>query len=344
MSVSVLLARGLAQAVEKTGFDPSALLKAARIDPVRLDDVEGRLDIEEYDRLLATALDLTGNPALGLRIGELAHGPTYNLSAYLVAHSRTLRDGMLALVRFHRLLSDRPVWRVAESRRTATLICDEYPGPESSYRLRTEMQVTGVYRMVQYFAADARPVRVAFNHGAPSYRNDYTRVFGGLERFDQPLTGIVVSRGLLDATQANGDPRVLAVLEAEALQRIARMSRRTMYAEQLREYVTDHPLPEERTIEAAARAFGMSSRSLRRRLHEEGASFRQVVDGVLYALSRHYLSNQLRSIKEISWTFGFGDQANFCRAFRRWSGTSPKQYRSRKLETSAACRLRQSDA
>lgn len=110
MSISVLLARGLARAVEKMGFDHSALLEAARIDPVRLDDVEGRLDIAEYDRLLTTAIDVTGNPALGLHIGETAHGPTYNLSAHLVSHSRTLGDGMHALIRFYRLLWDRPAW------------------------------------------------------------------------------------------------------------------------------------------------------------------------------------------------------------------------------------------
>lgn len=328
MGVSIVLARGLAEAVDKAGFDRASLLDAACIDPSLLDDVERRLDVEQYDRLLGAALALTGDPALGLRIGTTAHGPTYNLVAHLVAHSRTLRDGVQAIVRFHRLLSDRPMCRIVESGRTAKLVCDEHPGTEACYRTRTEMMVTGLYRLVQYFVRDARPERVAFDYAAPAYRQAYTRVFNGLEEFDQSFAGVVLSRGLLDATHPNHDAEVHAALETQAVRRITRLTGRTTYAEQVHEYVIDHPLPEMRTMDAAARALGMSARSLRRRLSEEGACFHQIVDDALHALSRQHLSNPRRSIKEIASALGYSEQAGFCRAFRRWSGTSPTEYRA----------------
>lgn len=333
MGVSIVLARGLAEAIDKAGFDRANLLDSARIDPSRLDDVEGRLDLEQYDRLLGAALAITGDPAFGLRIGEMAHGPTYNLIAHLVAHSRTLRDGVQALIRFHRLLSDRPTFHIVESARTAKLVCDEHPGSETCYRVRVEMMVTGLYRLVRYFVRDAQPERVAFDYAAPSYHRAYARVFGDVAEFDQAFAGVVLSRKLLDATHPNHDAEVQAMLEAQAARRITRLTGRVTYAEQVHEYVIAHPLPELRTMEAAARALGMSARSLRRRLNEEGANFQRIVDDALHALSRQHLSNQRRSIKEIASALGYSEQAGFCRAFRRWSGTSPTEYRAQTART-----------
>jgi AraC-like DNA-binding protein len=330
MGVSIVFARGLAEAVDQAGFDRANLLDSAGVDPSLLADVEGRLDIERYDRLVGAALAVTGDPALGLRIGETAHGPTYNLVAHLVAHARTLRDGVQALIRFQRLLSDRPTFRIVESARIAKLVCDEYPGSEACYRTRVEMMVTGLYRLVHYFVRDARLDRVAFDYAAPSYHRAYARVFGDLPEFDQPFAGVVLSRELLDATQPNHDADFQAVLEAQAERRISRLTGSATYADQVREYVIAHPPQEMRTMEAAARALGMSARSLRRRLSEEGACFQRIVDDALHALSRQHLSNRRRSIKEIASALGYSEQAGFCRAFRRWSGTSPTEYRARR--------------
>lgn len=338
MCVSILLARGLVQAVQSCDIRGTDLLAAAGIDAGRLDDVEARLDIEEYNRLLETALDLTGDAALGLKLGETAHAPTYNLIAHLLAHARTLRDGMQALLHFHRLLVDRPAYHMRESAGQAVLLCEEYPGPERCCRLRTEMGVVGLYRLLKYFARGEQPERVSFAHPAPPYRSAYARAFGGLERFEQSFSGVVIPSALLDVPQPNHDSRVYAALERQACERIARMSAVVTYGERLRDHVMMHPRAEQRSMESAARALGLSVRSLRRRLHEEGASFQKIVDGALHTLSRQLLSDPQRPIKEVALTFGFVEPASFCRAFKRWSGTTPSEYRAKGTRAAGVAR------
>ena len=73
---------------------------------VRLEHHDGRIEFDELSALQELALDLRGHEGLGLRMGELATPTTYNLTAHLVAHAGTLRDGIDALVRFHQLLTD----------------------------------------------------------------------------------------------------------------------------------------------------------------------------------------------------------------------------------------------
>ncbi|GAL30443.1 transcriptional regulator AraC family [Vibrio variabilis] len=82
------------------------------------------------------------------------------------------------------------------------------------------------------------------------------------------------------------------------------------------------------SIETLSSELGMSSRTLRRHLKNEGTSYQQLLDDVRYRLARHYLLNTQITIEEISDRVGFSDSANFRHAFKKWSGHSPKGFRN----------------
>src|SRR5215471_2116207 len=112
MFVSILVVRGLLEAIEQSGVTREHYLASSGFDPKRLESGDGRISLAEYDALHELALDLTGDEAFGLRIGEVANVTTYNLYAHLVAHASTLRQAIDALIRFHRLISDRAAWQL----------------------------------------------------------------------------------------------------------------------------------------------------------------------------------------------------------------------------------------
>src|SRR5688500_15806107 len=92
MALSIMLLHALIEAVELAGVARNDLLRAAQIDPRRLDDIDGRLDRDEYDRVQTAALDLTGDEALGLHMGERVTNRAFDVLADLATHAPTLRD------------------------------------------------------------------------------------------------------------------------------------------------------------------------------------------------------------------------------------------------------------
>jgi AraC-like DNA-binding protein len=79
--------------------------------------------------------------------------------------------------------------------------------------------------------------------------------------------------------------------------------------------------------EAIAGFLGLSSRTLQRKLKEEGTSYAQILNDTRKELASQYISNSRLSISEISYLLGFAEPTNFTRAFRRWTGKSPSEYR-----------------
>lgn len=329
MAVSILLLRATVETALRKGVEREALFRAARLDPRVLEDPEGRIALADYDALHEVVIDLTGDPAFGLHLGETTSSRTHSV-AHLVEHAATLRDGIEALLRFYRLFNDRPVWRLVEDHRTATLFYDVAPGPERCKRLRAEMTMTGFFRMIRLFARDARPEYVAFEHAAPPYRAEYTRIFDGVERFEQPFTGIVFDRALLGTVRLLRDPEFHAVIEAHSEKRLSRLTRGSTYADRVREYLLEQPNAESRDMRAAARALGLSVRSLRRKLQKEGAAYSDIADGALATLAKRLLSDERRTIQETAYAMGFSAPSAFHKAFKRWTGTTPKEFRQRR--------------
>jgi AraC-like DNA-binding protein len=325
MSTSILFVRALVEALEHCGVPRERFLLGAPIDPGQLDQADARLELEELDALLDLALTLSGDEAFGLRMGELANTSNYNLAAHLIAHASTLRDGIDSLLRFHQLLTDRPCFQLVEEGRTATILYDAGPGSSRGRRFRTELTVIGFYKMVKHFDRNVRPL-VAFDYPAPAYRAEYSRVFDGAERFGQTFTGVVIDRDRLASVQIHGDPELHAALVARAEKRVSQRPD-APYAERVRRYILG-AAPNRRDMEQVARALGLSARSLRRRLREEGVAFRDVVDGALGTLAKRLVSDEERPIEAAAYEMGFSHPSAFHRAFKRWTGGTPAASRA----------------
>jgi AraC-like DNA-binding protein len=327
VSTSILFVRALVGALEHHGVPRERFLLGAPIAPGRLDEPDARLELDELDALLELALTLTGDEAFGLRMAEMVGTHDYNLAAHLIAHATTLRDAVDSLLRFHQLLTDRPCFQLTLEGRTATLLYDAGPGSSSGRRFRTELTVTGFYKMLKHFDRHARPL-VAFDYLPPTYRAEYSRVFSGAERFGQPFAGVAFDRGLLASGQIHADRELHAALVGRAEKRVSPATDGAGYAARVRRYILEGAAPDRRGMEAVARALGVSARSLRRRLGEEGVAFRDVVDAALGTLAKRLISDEERPIEAAAYEMGFSHPSAFHRAFKRWTGGTPAASRS----------------
>jgi AraC-like DNA-binding protein len=328
MSLSIMLLYALIEAVEPAGVARDDLLRAAQIDPGRLDDIDGRLDGDEYDRVQTAALDLTGDEALGLHMGERITIRPFDVLADLASHAPTLRDAFQTFTRFHRIVSDGPNSTLDEHNDVAVARYEFLRSSPRCNRMRAEFGLVGLLRMVRHFTHQEGTARaVYFEHPAPEYRAEYARIFGGRERFDHDFTGIEFDRELLDRTPLAQNGELYSVLESLAERKLSRVTREGGHAERLRNYLVMNAGAKRPQMDAVARSLGISVRSLRRRLDEEGVSYTGLLNESRATLAKRMLDDPRRSIYETAYAMGFSDPSAFHRAFKRWTGMTPTQYR-----------------
>jgi AraC-like DNA-binding protein len=324
------MVRALAEVVERAGVDRDRLLDAARIDPKRLEETDARLDFAEFARLEICALDLTNDESLGLRIAEQASEAAFDLVAHLIAHAPTLRDGFELCLQFQRVFADDSELALEEHDDVARVRLSFPRVAPRSDRMFAEFVMAGVLRLVRTFAANGVVRAVHFEHGRPDHHGECARIFAGAERYKRPFTGIEIDRRVLDQPGRNHHPELYQLLRSQAERTLARVTRGVSQAERLRHYLLAHP-PTGATpdMAAVARELGMSVRSLRRRLSEEGVSYKAIVDESLATVATRMLGDSRRSIQETAYAMGFSDPTAFHRAFKRWTGMTPMQYRAR---------------
>jgi AraC-like DNA-binding protein len=332
VSVSIVLVRAFVEVVELAGVGREELLRTTSIDPSFLDAGDARIDYADFARLQTRALDLTGDEALGLHIAEQASEAAFDLLAHLIVHSATLREGLDLCLRFQRVFADDSELRLREKDQTATIRLSYPRTAPRSDRMHAEFVMTGVIRMIKSFAGPRTVARaVCFEHARPDHHREYTRIFGGAERFRQRNTGMDLDAKLLDRPQLHHDAELHQLLRSQAEQRLHRLTRGVGLAERLKQYfVARPPLGGAPDMGAVAKDLGMSERSLRRRLAEEGVSYKSVLNDAFGTAASWLLADSRRTIQETAHTMGFSDPTAFHRAFKRWTGMTPKQYREKK--------------
>jgi AraC-like DNA-binding protein len=328
-TLSGRIVQGILELVETDGIPRSTLLRAAQIPAEQLELSDFRLPCSDVFRLCELALDHTGDPALGLHWAEKLSGDTFNPISHMLAHSATLRQAFESLSQFRRLLTDKSSFELLESEELVTIRCVPLAG--ASLRVRqfaTEMLLSSLVRLIRSFNVHARPRHVNFAHDAPSYQEEYARVFRGAERFGQPFSGIEFDRALMDAVSPHKDEDVHTALRTIAEQRVLRMNHRLPYAVRVRDFLVTQAPGARANMETVARSLGMSVRSLRRRMDAEGKTFNEVVNDAQAIVAKNLLGNTQQTIQEIAYELGFADASSFHRAFKRWTGTTPLSYRA----------------
>jgi AraC-like DNA-binding protein len=325
MSVSIFLVRAVADAMARSGSDPRGHLP---FDARHLDDPEARLELEQFAELVSAAVAATKDEALGLHLAEQMPEGAVDLLAHVAAHAPTMREAMVACGRFAGLAMDALTF-TAHDEGDAFVV--RYAFPRSTPladRVLAELMLGGIVRLARSFTGPTATPRVAsFEHARPAHHSEYTRVFGGTERFGARATAISFDRAIADRPQMHQHSELFDLLRAEAQRRLDRIATDVRPAARLERYLREIPPSRIPNVWAAARDLGMSERSLRRQLTADGKSYRDLVRTALEASAGSMLRDPTRSIKETASALGFANATAFHRAFKRWTGMTPAEYR-----------------
>jgi AraC-like DNA-binding protein len=326
--VSAILVRALVEVVDPFGVSQARLVKAAGVDECRLTQHLARFTCLEFDRLQCAAMDLTGADTLGLLLASKVSDGAFGVAAHVAAHAPSLREALHSSAKFGATLYEGTRLELREQLGQAEL---RYAFPRMSARsdrMFSEFVIAGLMRLVR-LCARGEPLGAAayFEHAAPADTSPQRAEFGEMVYFSRSFTGLVFRRELLDAAPIHHQPELHDLMYAEAERALEELREGAPLSGRLRSYLATFKPPELPTMENASRALGMSPRSLRRRLADEGTSYRTLVRSVVALSAARWVRHEHGSLKEVAAALGFSDPAAFNRAFKRWTGITPGAFK-----------------
>ncbi|MFT3923689.1 MAG: AraC family transcriptional regulator ligand-binding domain-containing protein [Myxococcales bacterium] len=326
MLASTSLVGSLLQTVSQgVGIDPSLLI--ARAGDERREARPSGVTRSPHAWLEERAFEVTGDEALGLHLGEQGGGQGFGIVGQLAANSRSLRECIQVALTYYPLILDaqRPELRVEDGR--AFVVYPSVVGSPRSLRLSAEFGMARFAQFGKLFVSRRSGLEIWFAHPRPNYAEDYFRVFGPNVRFDMLYNAFVFPEHFLELEQPNWDPALHALLKAEANRALERLSTARV-SQRARAVLSGLKLGERPEMAHTAGALGMSERSLRRRLAAEGVCFRELIDDMQRDRALILAKDPKRSAEAVSNALGFSEVSAYHRAFKRWTGLTPAQYRS----------------
>jgi AraC-like DNA-binding protein len=293
-----------------------------------------RLPLGILEELLRGAIELTGDPDIGLHAGEAASLGDYDILEYAATSCTTAREAIEVINRYIPLISDAADYyqEVKESKVYAWL---RTRVPLS--RASADFQSASFFQVVSLWLGPDLPteLEIWFDYPAPADLSAYRKIYGeSVLRFNAPGDGFVFDASVLDLKLRSADPKLHSVLRRHADQLLNEHPGSDSLADSVRRLVIKQLAGRDLNVDRIAEQLHVSRRTLHRRLREEGVTFKKLADEVRRGLARRYLEKGGLSMGEISFLLGFSEVAAFYRAFNRWEGRTPLQYQKEIREKS----------
>ena len=186
--------------------------------------------------------------------------------------------------------------------------------------------MTSLVAMSQWLSGERLPWAASFSHAEPRYVEQYWVHLGEDTRFDRPLDMLCIPREYLTHSWPGASATAGQVARQQAREQIDQLGFAGSFLDCLYDYLRDL-VRQPPSLEQAALAFAMSPATLKRKLHKHDTGFQQQVDRVRKQVALHLYQVKGYSNEEVAAYLNFNDAANFRRAFKRWTGSTPNLIR-----------------
>jgi len=320
--VPVRVLKGIVAGLRSMKIDVTPALDLIGLTQERLHTVEDDIPRVQLRAFWDAVVKSTGQSGLGLRLAELVRPEDYELFGNLIASSATLGEAALRATRLIRLATNTIRLSFEHDGEQVTLSIE--PLHALMHREGIEFMVAAMGVISQKIAGRSlQPIEVRFMHPPPPDLTHHHRLFGARVVFESSSNGIVFDGALLDLPVQSRDPGLSAELQRQAEALLGAKPNRDFKAE-VRAAVAIEVRGGNPSAERVAASLAMHPKTLNRRLRTEGTTFRRLLDGVRLELAERYLRQPGLSVEEVAYLLGYSESSAFHRAFRRWTGRTPR--------------------
>lgn len=323
--------------LQDKGIDVLAWLQSASLDFEVINKSGGFMQYQDIEGFFHRHVEPLQIDGLGLAVGERTDISSHGSISHAVLSSGDFKEGLKLFERYMKLRVNFIKLDVAigEQEVSIRFSVTENMQPYVK-RFYLECAISGTHTFLhQFLKSDQFHPSYHFQYARPDYENEYMNRLGCDVSFNQVFTGVIVKREHFERNEFHGNACIFKLASQQCEIELAQLEKAETIVTKIKLLLMESPwlFP---TQEQVAAQFAMSIRTLRRKLNEAGTTYQAVIDSVRESLAKDYLQNTQWTVNEIADLLGYSETNNFNRAFKRWSGHTPLEYRQQ-------CRQRQAD-
>jgi AraC-like DNA-binding protein len=338
-TIQVAATAGILEYTAAGGGDVGWVVREAKLTLEDLSRPEQRLPLRKFVTLLEAASHSTRDDCFGAHLGEICGLRELGLPGYLANFAPSVERALASFARYYYLLGDATDVRF-EKRDGRASFTYHVLDPESWPRRQDSEQVLTmiVCLMREWIGRSWRPEAVWFEHDEPANAAELERILGCPLRFNRETNSVWFDLGSAAHANPKADERLFHLLSwfAETVtDRHPESGVPATFRDQVLASIETCANLGSATIHSVSHALGLEARTFQRRLSAENSSFRELFEAYLQRESEKLLARAELAEKEIAMRLGYGSLNSFIRAFRRWNGVTPGEWRAARMTPSA---------
>jgi AraC-like DNA-binding protein len=305
-----------------------AILRGAGIDEMTFADPMARIPKAIGRQLVAVSIARSGDASLGLHAGECVELADFAPIDQMTRHCQTLRDAILCAARYGALQDEGVRSELVESSARATVLIHNLD--PHRHAVVNEFQMASTIKRLGFFLhRDLDVLEVHLRNPMATSAAEYARVFRAPVHLGAECNAVVFPSTLLDARAMHANPKLHTLFDVQAQRLLGRIALGTSFTQKVRDLL-ERGLEDGRVgMSEVAKRLSLSEATLRRRLSEEQTTHKELLDRIRRDRALSHVEERHATLGEIGFRLGFSSPSAFGRAFRRWVGISPVEYRSR---------------
>lgn len=313
--------------LEDLGLSSEQVLSRAGLPPGLLNQEKMLLSTEELFAFYSAIAELSQDPAIGLQLGVADRIERYDPVAIAALCTRSFRDALARIARYKQITCPESI-DVVEQGDESCIHFNFLLAQAEEPAILIDVCFAWLLSLARRGMGERIiPIRVEFRR-SPSHQQTYERYFEAPVRFNCPQNALVFSKADLDKPFVTHNADLLAAVAPQLEAELSHHLSQKTIGEQVKTALKRLLAGQRPGIAAVSRDLRMSTRTLQRRLTEEGVTFQQLMQDARRELAHHYLLHTNFELNETAYLLGYEDANSFFRAFQAWEGTTPGQWRA----------------
>lgn len=322
---SVLL---MLNVVEKYGATRAQCIAGSGLTAELLTEKNIEIDSQQELKVIENIVDQKLGESLAVEIGSHYHLTTYGILGFALSTSPNVRAAVEVGLNYLPLTFAFSQFRMLEKGELGYMIVDAGQVSEKVRRFVVERDMTAMLYMHREIFGQVMPLEgLEFQWQSPEKPTLYQTIYTQEPNYCQDENRVIFNRQLLDLTLPTANEQSRAMLVGQCQDLLQKRHRENGVAVKVRNHILAN-LDQNINMEHIAELQCISLRTLRRQLHNEGTSFRALMDEVRESLALHLIRETTLTMEQIAARLGYSETANFFHAFKRWTGKTPKQCRA----------------
>ncbi len=317
----------LIELMRDQGISADRCLQGTELTVESVYDSNSRISKREIIAIYRNVVQQTKDPAVGLKAGKNVKVTHYGLYGYALLSSRNLRDALLFGIRYHGLADSTVQIALESDKNIASLVLTDLLGIDDIVPFSIEFQYGLTLSILQDILGQQFDFIECFaSYPRPEYSTYYNDLLGCEVYFDQPQNACRFDAGWLDQPLLRSNPITLEMVRKICDQKLKELRKTSSIVKQVHDIMIADAgkFP---AISDVASMLNITSRTLRRKLKNEGTSYHDILADIRKNLAIEYLTSTNMSIEDIAERLGYTDAANFRHAFKRWTNKTPNMFR-----------------